>query len=227
MSFCTCAQVAIAAQFWAVKILAVSDQEVDQVYQLAPQGHFGGVSLIIGCGDLHYAYLEYLVTVLNTDLFFVPGNHDLDYNPGSFDGEAPGCTNLDLDTAMVNGLLLAGFGGSVRYRPQVTANQYTQTEAFLRLAQLLPRLWRNRLRYGRTLDLLITHSPPYGVHDDETRAHQGLKAINWLVNWAKPRYLLHGHMHYQQSNLMRDVAWQGTSIMNVYPYRVIEVQDAG
>ena len=221
-----CAQAVIAAQWQPVKILAVSDQEVDQIYELAPQGHFSGVDMIIGCGDLHYGYLEYLVTVLNVDLFYVPGNHDLDYNPASLDSQAPGCINLDLRTARWKGTLLAGFGGSVRYRPDGT-NQYTQTRAFARVARLVPRLWANRRRYGRALDILITHSPPYGVHDDESRAHQGLKAINWLLDWARPRYLLHGHMHYQQSNLMRDDRWKGTTtlIMNVYPYRMIEVPD--
>jgi hypothetical protein len=222
-----CVQLALAAKWLDMKILGVSDQEVDKMYDLVPQGHFAGVDMIIGCGDLHYGYLEYLVTVLNVDLFYVPGNHDTDYNPGSLADPAPGCMNLDLKTISANGFLMAGFGGSIRYRPN-GGNQYTQTQAFLRLARLVPKLWRNRLRYGRALDVLITHSPPYGVHDDESRAHRGLKAINWLMAWAKPRYLLHGHMHFQQSNLNRDVTWQGTtSVMNVYPYRVIEVQDAG
>jgi Icc-related predicted phosphoesterase len=215
-----------AAQCLAVKILAVSDQEVDRIYDLVPQGHFSDVEMIIGCGDLRYEFLEYLVTILNVDLFYVPGNHDLDYNPGSTTAQAAGCTNLDLGTARAKGLLLAGFGGSIRYRPDGT-NQYTQTGAFLRAAMLIPKLWRNRLRYGRALDVLITHSPPYGVHDDESRAHRGLKAINWLLDWAQPRYLLHGHIHFIQSNLVRDVIWQGTtSILNVYPYRLIEIQDA-
>lgn len=210
-----------------VKILAVSDQEVEQIYDLAPQGHFGGIQMIAACGDLHYGYLEDLVTILNVDLFFVPGNHDDDYNPAYDAARAGGCVNIDLGTAQAGGLLLAGFGGSIRYRPLGT-NEYTQQEGFLRAARLIPKLWRNRLRYGRALDVLLTHSPPFGVHDDESRAHQGLKAINWLMGWAKPRYLLHGHMHYVQSNLMRDVTWQGTtSVMNVYPYRVIELQDAG
>ncbi len=210
-----------------MKILAVSDQEVDQIYELAPQGQFSGVDLIVGCGDLRYGYLEYLVTVLNVDLFYVPGNHDVEYNPDSINARAAGCTNLDLRTTRAKGLLLAGFGGGSRYQPYGT-NQYTQTEAFLRLARLVPQLWRNRLRYGRALDVLVTHSPPYGVHDDESRAHRGLKAINWLMDWAKPRYVLHGHMHYRQSNLMRDDTWRGTtSVMNVYPYRLIEIENAG
>lgn len=209
-----------------MKILAVSDQEVDRIYDLVPQGHFSGVEMIISCGDLRYGYLEYLVTVLNVDLFYVPGNHDLEYNPGSTAARAAGCTNLDLRTARARGLLLAGFGGSIRYRPW-GANQYTQTQAFLRAAMLLPKLWRNRLRYGRALDVLVTHSPPFGIHDDDSRAHRGLRAINWLLDVAKPRYQLHGHIHYVQSNLARDVIREGTtSILNVYPYRLIEIEDA-
>ncbi|HTP03466.1 MAG TPA: metallophosphoesterase [Anaerolineales bacterium] len=209
-----------------MRILAVSDLEVDQIEERLPHGDSEGIDLALGCGDLHYSYLEYLVTVLNVELFYVPGNHDIEYNPDSPDAHAQGCTNLNLRTARARGLLLAGFGGSVRYRPD-GVNQHTQTSAFARLAGLVPRLWRNRLRYGRALDILIAHSPPYGIHDDETLSHQGLKAINWLMAWAKPRYVLHGHMHYQPSNLMRDVTWQETTtIMNVYPYRIIEIQNA-
>jgi len=209
-----------------VKILAVSDQEVERLYDLVPQGSFNGVGMVISCGDLRYDYLEYLVTILNVDLFYVPGNHDLDYNSGSPRSGAAGCTNLDLGTARSGRLLLAGLGGSIRYRPNGT-NQYTQRVAFLRAATLIPKLWINRVRYGRALDILITHSPPYGVHDDDSRAHTGLKAINWLLDWAKPRFHLHGHIHNVQSNLVRDVIWQGTtSILNVYPYRTIEVPDA-
>jgi uncharacterized protein len=221
-----CVETSSAAQCLAVKILAVSDQEIAEIYDLAPQGHFRGIEMIVGCGDLHNEYLEYLVTILNVDLFYVPGNHDVEYDAELAEGRAAGCINLDLRTACCGGVLLAGFGGSVRYRPE-GVNQYSQTQGFVRAARLLPGLWRNRLRYGRALDVLITHSPPYGVHDDDSRAHTGLKAINWLLDWAKPRYLLHGHMHYVPSNLYRDASWKDTtSILNVYPYRVIEIQDA-
>jgi hypothetical protein len=222
-----CIELRSAAQWLAVKILAVSDQVVDRLYELVPGGHFRGVEMIVGCGDLPYEYLEYLVTMLNVDLFYVPGNHDLEYNPGSSRARAEGCTNLDLDSIRAKGLLVGGFGGSIRYRPD-GANQYTQRGAFVRAAILLPKLWRNRLRYGKTLDVLVTHSPPYGIHDDDSRAHRGLKAINWLLDMAKPRYHLHGHIHSLQPNLIPDVVRKGTtSILNVYPYRLIEIQDDG
>ncbi len=169
-----------------MQILAVCDLVVERIYELVPQGHFAGVEMVLGCGDLPYAYLEYLVTLLNVPVFYVPGNHDPGYNDLFSNTHAEGCTNLDLRTACSKNLLLAGFGGSVRYRPY-GVNQYTQTDAYLRALRLLPALLRNRLRYGRTLDVLVTHSPPYHIHDDDSAAHRGLKAINWLLNLARPR----------------------------------------
>ena len=64
-----------------MRILALSDQVVDRIYTLVSQGHFAGVEMVFGCGDLPYNYLEYLVSMLNVPLFYVPGNHDPVYNP--------------------------------------------------------------------------------------------------------------------------------------------------
>ncbi len=210
-----------------MKILAVSDQVVDRIYELVPQGHFAGVEMILGCGDLPYAYLEYLVTMLNVPLFYVPGNHDPAYNDRFAVARAEGCTSLDLKTVHSRGLLLAGFGGSIRYRPY-GVNQYTQSDAYLRAAWLLPEILVSRLHYGRTLDILVTHSPPYGIHDDDSAAHRGLKAINLVLRLARPRLHLHGHMHSIRRNLSPDKTRLGpTTIMNIFPYDVIEVPDAG
>jgi uncharacterized protein len=142
-----------------VKILAVSDQIVDRVYTLVPSGQFPDVDLILGCGDLPYTYLEYIVTMLNVPLYYVPGNHDPQYNPLDMRSRAEGGINLDLKTVYCKNTLIGGFGGCVRYRPDGT-NQYTQKEAYLRAFRMLPHLLANRLKYGRALDVLISHSPP-------------------------------------------------------------------
>jgi len=208
-----------------MKILAVSDQVVDRIYTLVPQGHFAGVEMILGCGDLPYTYLEYLVSMLNVPMFYVPGNHDPAYNPRFVSARAEGGTNLDLRHSRCKGLLLAGFGGSIRYRPD-GVNQYSQSEAFQRASWLMLGLWWNRLRCGRALDVLITHSPAYGIHDDDSQAHRGLKAINWLLRRAQPRYHFHGHTHFTRGNLEPAVTRVGyTTSMNIYPYKVIELQN--
>jgi Icc-related predicted phosphoesterase len=207
-----------------VKILAVSDQVVERVYSLVNSGHFKSVDLIIGCGDLPYTYLEYIVTVLSVPLYYVPGNHDPDYNLRDSRSRAEGGSNLDLNLVHHNESLIAGFGGSIRYRPDGT-NQYTQTEAYIRAFKMVPKLVINRIKYRRALDILISHSPPFGVHDDTDYAHNGLKAINWLINFAKPRYHFHGHTHFYRNNIGQSVTKVGnTQIMNVYPYKVVDIE---
>ncbi len=206
-----------------MKILAVSDEVVDRIYTLIPSQHFQGVGLIFGCGDLPYSYLENIVSLLNVPLYYVPGNHDPEFDERSARAYVEGGSNLDLTTVFVKGLIVGGFGGSVQYRPN-SMNQYTQTEAYLRAFRLLPRLWWNRLHYGRALDILITHSPPFGIHDDDTQAHRGLHALNWLLRVARPRYHFHGHTHFYRQNLAASVTRFGpTEIMNIYPYKTIEI----
>ncbi len=206
-----------------MKILAVSDEVVERLYTLCASGHFREVELILGCGDLPYPYLENLLTFLNIPLFYVPGNHDPTYNAENTLAHAEGGSNLDLQTTRFKKFLIGGFGGSVRYRPDGT-NQHSQTEAYLRAFRMLPRLLLNRINYGRVLDILITHSPPFGVHDEDSEAHQGLKAINWLLRVAKPRYHFHGHTHFQRRNLSPSETTLGlTRIINVFPYKLIEV----
>ena len=205
------------------KILAVSDQVVERIYTLAMDGHFREVDLILGCGDLPYTYLEYLLSILNVPLYYVPGNHDPVYDPHLPLSCAEGGSNLDLKTASAKGILMAGLGGSIRYRPD-GANQYTQRQAFVRAYALLVHLLGSQVRYGRKLDLLITHSPPFEIHDDDTQAHQGLKALNFLIRVARPRYHIHGHTHFYRNNLEHSVTQVGqTTVMNIFPYKVIEI----
>jgi len=206
-----------------VKILAVSDEVVERLYTLCASGHFREIDLILACGDLPYPYLENLLTFLNVPLFYVPGNHDPIYNSDNTLAYAEGATNIDLKVIRFKKFLIGGLGGSIQYRPDGT-NQYSQTEAFLRAFRLLPRLVLNQINYGRRLDILITHSPPFGVHDEDTLAHQGLKAINWLLQIAQPRYHFHGHTHFQRRNLSpSETIHDLTKIMNVFPYKVVEV----
>ena len=206
-----------------MKILAVSDEVVERLYSLCTGGHFHEVELILGCGDLPYPYLENLVSFLNVPLFYVPGNHDPAFHLQDSQTYVQGGSNLDLKLVRHKKFLIGGLGGSIRYRPDGT-NQYTQAESYFRAFQLIPGLFLNKMNYGRALDILITHSPPFGTHDEETQAHQGLKAINWLLRVAQPRYHFHGHTHFQHRNLSASETMSSqTNIINIFPYKVIEV----
>jgi hypothetical protein len=84
-------------------------------------------------------------------------------------------------------------------------------------------LLRNRAFSGRYLDILITHAPPLGIHDDQDPAHRGFKTFLDFMARYRPRYLLHGHQHCYVPQ-----AWQtrylDTDVVNVYPFRVIEIE---
>jgi Icc-related predicted phosphoesterase len=208
----------------ALKILAVSDAVVDQLYSSETAGHLRDIEMILACGDLPYKYLEFLVSVLNVPLFYVPGNHDPKYRPHESSTQAEGCDFLDQRVARVKGLNLAGLGGSIRYKP-IPPNQYTQAQMYVRFISLLPRLLRQRIRTRGVLDIMIAHSPPHGIHDDSDPAHVGFLALRDFIRVYKPRYFLHGHTPVYKSNLQPVVTVVGsTTVINVNPFRLLEVE---
>ena len=161
--------------------------------------------------------------MLGKPMCYVPGNHDPTFNLQDARSKAEGGFNVDLKIVRCQDTFIGGFGGSVWYRPD-GVNQYTQHGAYLRAFTMLPKLLFNRIRYKRTLDILISHSPPFGIHDDTDQAHQGLKALNWLIQIAKPRYHFHGHTHFYKNNIAEfETVKDKTKIINVYPYKIIEV----
>ncbi len=209
-----------------MKILALSDEVVELVYSPEVKAHYGNVDLVLGCGDLPFYYLEYVVTLLNKPLYYVPGNHDhaIQFmSDGRMVKDAEGCINLDGQLAREGELLLAGLGGSVRYKAE-GLHQYTQAEMRLRVAGLWSGLLRNRLRHGRALDILITHAPPRGIHDAKDPAHIGFEAFLPLLRLARPRYLLHGHSHVWSPSQVTHTRYTATEVINVYPSLVLEVE---
>lgn len=207
-----------------MKILAISDQVVDTLYNPSIVDRFGDVDLVISCGDLPYSYLEYIVTVLNKPMYYVHGNHDLtlEYTESGAQRLIPaGVEPLNSCTAIgPKGLLLAGLEGSIRYDPR-SAFQFTQAEMNRKAWRLSLSLINNRLRFGRYLDVLVTHSPPFGVGDGPDHAHIGFKAFNTLIRRFKPKLLLHGHQH-TYLGLKPGTQVGATNVFNVFPYRVIE-----
>ncbi len=209
-----------------VKILAISDDVSSAIYSPSIRERFGEVALVLSCGDLPYSYLEYIMSMLNAPCFFVHGNHDRDEHlaSGHTLTRPDGWVNLDGRTAMARGILLAGLEGSFRYKPYAPY-QYTEAEMSAKILRMTPALWMNRVRHGRYLDVLITHAPPFGIHDGDDLPHRGFKALLGFMARFRPRYLLHGHQHLYRQETYR-TCYLDTEIINVYPYRIIELEDA-
>ncbi len=223
-----------------MKILAVSDEVVDTLYSPRLRQQFGRVDLVIGCGDLPFYYLEYIVTMLDVPLYYVPGNHDKAeqyLSDGRIIHRAEGCESLDSRTAVqvlaappnpaarAPRLLLAGLGGSMRYNNE-GRHQYSEDGMNGRVLRLAPGLLANRLRYGRFLDILVTHAPPRGIHDDTDLAHTGFKSFRTFMDLFRPKLLLHGHSHIYRSDVVTSTRYQDTQVINVYPYRLIDWEAA-
>jgi hypothetical protein len=85
--------------------------------------------------------------------------------------------------------------------------------------QLIPSLIYNKIRYGRYLDIFVTHAPPWGIHDCQDPAHQGIKAFRWFIKTFQPAYHLHGHIHVYSPQTITKTKLGNTLVMNTYGYR--------
>lgn len=208
----------------AVKILTVSDVVEPTIYHPGVRERYGDVELVLACGDLPNYYLEFIVTLLDKPLYYVFGNHDKNvvHSERGPEPAAPGgCINLDGHTVSEKGLLLAGLEGSMRYKRD-GGPQYTEREMWRKALALVPRLLWNRLLHGRYLDILITHAPPYGVHDASDLCHTGFRAFLWLMKRFRPRYLIHGHVHLYGHNVVRRTLYKSTLVVNTYGHQLLE-----
>jgi Icc-related predicted phosphoesterase len=208
-----------------VKLLAVTDKVVDLIYSPSLVENFGDVAMVLGCGDLPYYYLEYIVTMLNVPLLYVHGNHDppVEYSSSGQESTGPGGgTNVHGRLVHEQGLSVLGLEGSIRYKPSGNY-QYTEAEMWGQVFRLVPALLVNRLTTGRPLDILLTHSPPYGIHNGRDRTHVGFKSFLWLIHRFKPRYLIHGHRHVYNPLEITETQYEQTTVINVYPYKVLEI----
>ena len=210
-----------------MKLLAVSDVEVGFIYSPFISQKFSGLDLAISCGDLPYYYLEYIQSMLNVPLYFVRGNHSskVEFGTAAPRSSPWGAHNLHQRCLQDDtGLLLAGLEGSLRYNQG--PHQYTQAEYWSMVLRLVPGFLMNKARFNRYVDVMVTHAPPWHIHDDTDLPHQGIKAFNWLIKVFEPTYFLHGHVHvYRPDTVTRSVVGK-TTVLNVFGYREIPLQDA-
>lgn len=215
----------------AIRVLAVSDQIDPRIHSSTLRERMPDVELVFGCGDIPARYLEFLADALNKPVYFVHGNHLEELTRLGYQGkyyEPMGCVDLggkvvrDRDT----GLLLAGLPGSPKYCDS-GPEQYSETEIMMMIARMAPRLLWNRLRHGRALDVLISHAPPRDINDRSDPAHRGFQAIRRFLKWFKPAYHLHGHVHLYDRNEPHTALFEQTTVVNVYPYKVLDLETNG
>jgi Icc-related predicted phosphoesterase len=205
-----------------MKILAVSDLELGYIYNLQLSQRFKDAELLISCGDLPYFYLEFMVSMLDKPMYFVRGNHahEIEVTESGYRKAPWGAIDLHRRVRRTeSGLLLAGIEGCNRYNKG--RYQYTQSEMWQMVFEMVPALLINRIRYGRFLDIFISHAPPWKIHDMDDPPHHGIKAFRWLINVFQPSYHLHGHIHVYRNDAVRETRVGKTRVINCYGYREI------
>lgn len=206
-----------------LRLLAVSDEVDQRIYSTSLRDRMQGIDLVIGCGDVPASYLEFLVDSLNRPVYYVLGNHAEELTRMGDRGvpKLPeGC--VDLGGKVIRdpmfGLLLAGLPGSPRYSEREPV-QYTEFQMNWMMFKMAPRLYWNKYRHGRFLDVLVTHAPPRDVNDREDHAHRGFRAMRKFLNRFKPTYQLHGHIHLYDRTVPFANTFEETEVVNVFPYQ--------
>jgi Icc-related predicted phosphoesterase len=201
-----------------VKILAVSDVVLPQMQDAEYLGRsYDEATLVVSCGDMPASYLDFISSILCLPLYFVRGNHDGSYQPGH-----PGGDNLHGRILTFKDFSFAGLEGSIRYNQGPV--QYTEREMFARVVWMMPRLLVSESVRGYGIDAFVVHSPPRGIHDiPEDRAHRGFKAFHYLMRWARPRYLLHGHVDTWDRRQTIQTVFYRTVVVNINPVTLLDL----
>ncbi len=236
-----------------MKILCVSDQIDPFVYSNSAKQRFSDIDMILCAGDLPMDYVDFIVSTLNKPTYFIFGNHDLkeygfyhkvkssgahpytaptssldsmSHNHGAIYAGFKSLALRELPPIDFNGkkspLLLVGISGSMRYNNG--EDQYTDFQMFCNLLKLIPVLFWNKIRYGRYLDIFLTHATPRKIHDKEDPCHKGFKCFNWFIEHFHPKYMIHGHIHLYDAQAPRVTVHKDTTIINAYSKYVFDFE---
>ena len=198
-----------------MKIMVLADVADKALWDYLDRRLLEGIDLILSAGDLPAEYLSFLTCFTNAPILYVHGNHDKGY-----DRKPPeGCTCVDDDICVVNGVRVLGLGGSMRYRPN---EPYMHTER--QVARRARKLWW-KLRRNKGFDILLAHAPAKGIGDLEDLPHQGFETFLTLMDRWRPRYLVYGHVHQEYGALgfQRERQYGETVCVNAYKRYIIEI----
>jgi Icc-related predicted phosphoesterase len=216
-----------------MRILCVSDQVDPLIYSPRMRERFKDVDLVLSAGDLPPEYLGFITSMLNKDLVYVMGNHDISEleargvrrwieDEKEIVDPSTGAIDAGFKLRRAEGLIVLGLPGSMLYNGG--PNQYSEGAMARRLALLVPRLLLNRLLYGRAVDLVLTHAAPQGIHDRDDPCHRGFKCFLWLMRTFRPKWLVHGHIHLYDLADVRISSYRETTVINAFGHWVLDTE---
>ncbi len=219
-----------------MRILAVSDEVDRRLYTSNIKQKLPHIDLIVSCGDLPFYYLDFLVSSLNVPMLYVLGNHDPEikkrkfirqmgfktdpsknYNsPENFGGQ-----NIDGKVVNIQQTLFAGLEGCMWYNGG--PHQYTEKQMRNKFIKKLgAKFIYNSIKYGRAVDVFVSHAPPLGIHDAKDLPHKGFRVFRTIIERFKPKFFLHGHIHLYDLNSERVTKVGDTIVINCFGHHIID-----
>ncbi len=100
-------------------------------------------------------------------------------------------------------------------------HQYTEQRIAWKLLRLSMTLVVEKVQTGRYLDVMVTHAPPRGIHDNTDMAHKGFESLLGFIDRFKPALLLHGHTHRYNPLAPTRTRHGETDIINVFGHSLL------
>ena len=196
-----------------MRILLLADEESKLYWDFFNKADFDGIDLIVSCGHLKASYLSFLATMTGLPVLYVRGNHDDSYAQQGPDG----CICIEDSVYNYNGIRFMGLGGCNRYKPG--KNQFSEKEMKKKKKKM-----KGQLFWNKGIDVLVTHAPAAGIHDDCDECHKGFEVFNEIIEKYKPKFFVHGqvHMNYGRKFPREDMVGE-TRVINAYQRYVIEI----
>lgn len=226
-----------------MKILAVADQESSTLLNWIEAGHpaLRLIDLIVSCGDLSPAYLDFISGALAKEVIVVKGNHDLvsdwDFSRDHFyenlvevsffKNKYLGVSDLHGKLYRFKNWIFTGFEGSFWYNGEGPQYHEAEMKRIVTMVDMKLRLRKalHRFRRGHENLIVISHAPPLGIHDANDLCHKGFECFHHFIKRHSPALWIHGHTAtagLQQNQISRKGE---TTVLNAYEYRFIHLKD--
>lgn len=83
------------------------------------------------------------------------------------------------------------------------------------LIKLLPQLIKNKIKYGRYVDIVVSHPP--------LENEKSFECFKTFAKIFKPKYWLHGGVHIHNSKIERKSQFESTETINVFSRHILEI----
>ncbi|MCP8306431.1 MAG: metallophosphoesterase [archaeon] len=170
-----------------MKLLAISDVHGNSgvLKWLTELGRYADLLIVAGdvadWGDVEFFRNFYkVISEKGIETFFVPGNHDPDYELS-----LPNVSNLHGNAVDFDGSIFCGIGGS-NPTPFNTPFELDDSQADELISRLPPKV-----------DVLVSHASPYNTRCDRSYRgdHIGSTPVRRFIKKTKPKVVICGHVH--------------------------------